>query len=90
MAYDYNVFDISPATVPTTYYAICICGTDGAPLVSIRGDGTIEYGPNYDPDETAKAFWQAMTHHRPYDPKTLPSTPYQDPSDQFWETERPA
>jgi hypothetical protein len=29
-------------------------------LVTIRPDGTIEYGPNYTPDAAAKVFWDAI------------------------------
>ena len=29
-------------------------------LVDIRPDGTITYGPNYSPDEAAKALWDAI------------------------------
>lgn len=36
-------------------------GADGQPLVSISlTDGSIEYGPNYEPDEAARVFWAAM------------------------------
>lgn len=30
------------------------------PLVSLKMDGTIEYGPNYTPDEAARVFWEAL------------------------------
>lgn len=43
-----------------TYYAIQICTNDGEPLVSIKMDGTVEYGKGYTPDEAAKQFWEAM------------------------------
>lgn len=34
------------------------------PLVTIRPDGKIEYGPNYTPDEAAKTMWRAFGYHR--------------------------
>jgi hypothetical protein len=39
---------------------IVICMGNAEPLVTIRPDGTIEYGPNYTPDVAAKAFWDAI------------------------------
>ena len=30
------------------------------PLVTIHPDGTLEYGPDYTPDEAARVFWDAM------------------------------
>ena len=30
------------------------------PMVTIRPDGTIEYGEGYTPDAAAKAFWDAV------------------------------
>lgn len=37
-----------------------ICGEDSIPLVTIHQNGTLEYGPNYTPDETARVFWEAL------------------------------
>ncbi len=34
------------------------------PLVTIRPDGKIEYGPNYTPDAAAKVMWDAFGFHR--------------------------
>ena len=34
-------------------------------LVSIALDGTITYGPNYTPNETAKTFWNAISIYAP-------------------------
>ena len=90
ISHDFDVFDInSSSVIPSVeYFTLVISGSDG-PIVSIRPDGTIEYGPNYVPDEAAKVFWTAVSYNRPYDPKVLLSSmPYQDPADQFWETER--
>lgn len=33
-----------------------------APLVTIHPDGRLEYGPNYQPDEAATQFWDAVRH----------------------------
>lgn len=35
----------------------------GPPLVTIHPDGTLQYGPDYTPDEAARAFWEAMAAH---------------------------
>lgn len=39
-------------------------GTDEL-LIRILGDGTLEYGKEYDPDEAARVFWEAMTRLLP-------------------------
>lgn len=57
------------ALAPVTYYPISIHGKDGERLVAINGDGTLEYGPNYKPDEAAKVFWEAMAHRMPQTPR---------------------
>ena len=44
---------------------IVIQGADRQPLVSIHPDGTLEYGPGYDPDEAARRFWDALRHYMP-------------------------
>jgi hypothetical protein len=44
---------------------ITINGDDGTPMVKIHPNGTLEYGPNYDPDEAARRFWDAMRIHMP-------------------------
>lgn len=33
-------------------------------LVSINPDGSLEYGENYEPDEAARVFWEAMARQR--------------------------
>lgn len=33
-------------------------------LVTIKPNGTIEYGPEYHPDEAAQIFWEAMARRR--------------------------
>lgn len=32
----------------------------GPLLVRIRYDGIVEYGPDYEPDEAARRFWEAL------------------------------
>jgi hypothetical protein len=44
---------------------IVINGGDGTPLVTIHPDGVLEYGPGYDPDETARCFWDALRRLAP-------------------------
>lgn len=36
------------------------------PLVSVFNDGTMEYGPGYQPDAAARAFWEALADLRPH------------------------
>jgi hypothetical protein len=52
----------SIATAPPS---ISILGEDRRPLVTIQPNGTLEYGPGYDPDEAARRFWDAMRFHMP-------------------------
>lgn len=33
-------------------------------LVTIKADGTLQYGPEYSPDEAATVFWEAMGQRR--------------------------
>ena len=35
-------------------------------LVTLRSDGSLEYGPDYTPDEAAKIFWEAIASAHPY------------------------
>jgi hypothetical protein len=44
---------------------IIIPSEDGSPLVTIRPDGRIEFGPAYEPDTAARAFWDALQHFAP-------------------------
>lgn len=48
------------ANIVAPTYVICISGTDGKMLAGIKPDGSIEYGPNYAPDEAARTFWRAI------------------------------
>jgi hypothetical protein len=41
-----------------------VIGSVGNPLVIISPDGTLQYGPNYKPDEAAMIFWEAMARRR--------------------------
>lgn len=41
---------------------ICLNGTQ--PMVTIRPNGTIEYGANYTPDAAAKILWEAVGFRR--------------------------
>ncbi|MFC8986037.1 hypothetical protein [Streptomyces sp. NPDC057115] len=52
---------VAPPIPPT----IVISGGDGTPMVKIHPNGTLEYGPNYDPNEAARRFWDAMRYHMP-------------------------
>lgn len=38
---------------------------NGRPLVTIRPDGQLEFGPDYTPDAAARAFWDAVQRHTP-------------------------
>jgi hypothetical protein len=39
-----------------------IFSTDGSvPLITIRQDGTLVYGPDYTPDTAARTFWEALS-----------------------------
>lgn len=35
------------------------------PMVTLHWDGSLEYGPSYTPDESAKTFWTAMCGYAP-------------------------
>ncbi|MFJ4988773.1 hypothetical protein ACIP9H_33855 [Streptomyces sp. NPDC088732] len=44
---------------------ISIRGTDGQPLISVHPDGRHEFGENYEPDDAAKGFWEAVERFAP-------------------------
>jgi hypothetical protein len=44
---------------PLTVYLLQI-SNNSEPIVSVKMDGTIEYGSNYTPDEAARIFWEAL------------------------------
>ncbi|MFE3381348.1 hypothetical protein [Streptomyces anulatus] len=52
------------ATNVTSAASITIPGTAG-PLVTIRPDGRLEYGPEYEPDEAARLFWDTVRRWAP-------------------------
>lgn len=53
---------IAPPAAPS----ISILSEDNrTPLVTIHPNGTLEYGPDYTPDEAARRFWDAMRHLAP-------------------------
>ncbi len=54
----------APLSQPETF-AIAISDASGAFLCGLRCDGTLKLGPNYQPDETARIFWEAMAKHIP-------------------------
>ncbi len=39
--------------------------SNGKILVQLFSDGKIDYGEDYDPDITAKIFWEAISNHAP-------------------------
>jgi len=41
-----------------------VVGTSRGVLVRIKPDGTLEYGPEYQPDEAAEVFWSALAKKR--------------------------
>jgi hypothetical protein len=52
--------------VPPGAPSISILSEDNrTPLVTIHPNGTLEYGPDYTPDEAAHRFWEAMRHLAP-------------------------
>lgn len=61
-------FALSPDhvySIGTAPPSISIIGGDQVPLVTIHPNGTLEYGPGYDPDDAARRFWDAMRFHMP-------------------------
>ena len=44
---------------------LAISGSDGEVLVRVHYDGTLEYGPGYEPDVAARTFWEAIAAHVP-------------------------
>ena len=57
-----NGVDVVAVQAPPT---LSILGEDGAPLVTIHPNGTLEYGLDYTPDEAAQRFWDAMRQLAP-------------------------
>lgn len=44
---------------------ITIIGEGGQPLVTIHPTGELDYGPDYEPDEAARVFWDALRRLTP-------------------------
>lgn len=62
-AQDLAPLTISAAKVQPSAYVIP--ASNGRPLVTIRPDGSIEFGEDYQPDEAAGAFWEAVQRLAP-------------------------
>jgi hypothetical protein len=62
-AQDMQNVTISATTVQAS--GISIPASNGRPLVTIRPDGTLEFGKDYQPDEAARAFWEAVQRLAP-------------------------
>ncbi len=50
---------------PPLVNVLTIHGVGHEMLVTLRPDGTLEYGPNYHPDEAARLFWEAIAYAYP-------------------------
>lgn len=46
-------------------WAMEIHGKDGQMMVRLDEDGSLTFGENYEPDEAARIFWQAVTANMP-------------------------
>ncbi|MEV8344591.1 hypothetical protein [Streptomyces niveus] len=53
------------AVRPMTSYTLRIPDENGRPLVTIHPDGRVELGENYEPDEAARVFWDAVQRLSP-------------------------
>jgi hypothetical protein len=38
-------------------------------MATLRPDGTVEFGPDYHPDEAARAFWEGLAGRNPLLPR---------------------
>jgi len=54
---------ITPNIVPE--FAIALYNESGQLMIGLRHDGTSETGPNYNPDEAARMFWDAVAELMP-------------------------
>ncbi len=53
-------------TLQETQFPIITINGDGLDfLVKIHPDGSLEYGPDYTPDEAARVFWSALGNGAP-------------------------
>lgn len=59
--------DLSPQEILSIRYnePTCIVISVGQIKVTIKNDGTVEYGEGYSPNETAKVLWEAVGHLNP-------------------------
>jgi len=44
---------------------VTIHGHDGPAMVTIRRDGVVEFGEDYDLAEAARLFWEGVAQHMP-------------------------
>jgi hypothetical protein len=44
---------------------LCIHGEGGEPIVTIKPNGTVEFGEGYTPTEAARIFWEALAWAMP-------------------------
>lgn len=58
---DSSVLADSVLRFPKPEFAIALYEDDGTLTLGIHPDGSIERGPNYQPDEAAQEFWDAVT-----------------------------
>lgn len=42
---------------------IALYGDNHALLIAVHPDGRLEYGPDYEPDEAARRFWEGVEQH---------------------------
>jgi hypothetical protein len=56
-----------PSVIPGKNYPLVIRGPDpeARPLVMVDDRGEITYGEDYEPDEAARIFWEAMATQMP-------------------------
>jgi hypothetical protein len=61
---DNQIQSVGPVVIANLDQRVCpfltILSDKGAPLVKIYGDGTLEYGEGYNPDEAAQRLWEAI------------------------------
>lgn len=56
--------EMREAAAPQATRNDLVIATGGRLLVIIQPDGTLQYGPTYQPDEAALIFWEAMARRR--------------------------
>jgi len=56
-----GAFLVGPGqTVEIAKAPLLSIGGNGTPMVTLHRDGRLEYGKDYQPDEAARAFWEAL------------------------------